>query len=326
MGSLCGDDRVFFLGEGEDGMKRLMILFLVVACSLLVLLMVGEDEERFHLLARKQSYSIYQSFGDKEIRFSFFASSSASYYLEQEHMVHASIKSETTEEQVSVEIEQISLVEERVFDGKNYVGVKLDVSLLALMDAFEIVYEEARLVILYDNKEKVDINIGEFSYLVGDYADGLRIGEMVATHEEDFGLTVSGLYFDLSHQYQEDILIHSIALGTKQARVNNFYVREVYEGIKYDDSLEDILMIDTYRLVGQAEGDLHVRLRVRESKKLYFPLVYQDEELLLHRFYVKIYYRVGDKEYMDVIDDFPFIRQGEENFLREDYHAYYPRS
>jgi len=307
-------------------MKRLMVLFLVVACSLLVLLMVGGKEEGFHLLARRQSYSVYQAFGDKELRFSFFASSSESYYLEEDNMVHASIKSVTSEEQVSLEIEDIRIVEERVFDGKSYVGVRLDVSLLALMDACEIVYEDARLVILYDNKEQVDIPIGEFSYLVGDYGNGLRIGEMVATHAEDFGLTVSGLYLDLSHQYQEDVLIYSVELGTKQARVNNFYVREVYEGIRYDDHVEDVLMMDAYSLVGQVEGDLRIRLRERESKKLYFPLVYQDEELLLHRFYVKIYYLVGDKEYMDVIDDFPFIRQGEENFLREDYHAYYPRS
>ncbi|MGS0972876.1 MAG: hypothetical protein ACVCEJ_06565 [Candidatus Izemoplasmataceae bacterium] len=305
--------------------KRLMMLFVLVASVMVILLMLIKPREEFYVLYKSKSYSMMKSSNNESFQIDMLASMKESFYMDEEFIVRGVIRNQKTDEQVSIEINDIHIDDHPVQLDKLYYPVVFDVRLSFAMDSFEITYNEAVLELVFENQEMLSIEMGEFYYLEDQSSSYINVLEMIATHEVYHGLTVSGLYLELAHNLPGEIIIREIALGSSVASINPFYTKEMHTSVSYDDQLKDILYPVNYDHVKIQEGDLNIHIRRSQTIAHYFPFTYLREDLLMHRFYLKIIYLFEGEIREEVIDDFPYIRQNMLAHSEEEYDVYYPR-
>lgn len=306
-------------------MKRLMMLFVMIGCVMVVLLLLMKPREEFYVLYKSKSYSMMKSSKNESFQISMLASSEESFYLDAGYIVRAVIRNRETEEQVSLNVNDIHVSSDPVMLSKMYYPVTFDVSLSFDIDSYEITYQDAVLELVYENQEMFRLSMGEFYYLEDQSSSYVNVLEMVATHEVYHGLTVSGLYLELGHNLPGEIVITDISLGSSVAKINAFYSKEMTTSVSFDDKLEELLYPVNYDHLKIQEDDLHIEIRRTQTKALYLPLTYLREDLLLHRFYLKITYLYEGEENEEVIDDFPYIRQNLLVYSEEEFDVYYPR-
>jgi|GEM_PF-2119804 len=306
--------------------KRLLTLFVVVLAVMMTLLLFIEPKEQFHILYHSKSYSMMKSNPGETFQIEMFASDEEVFYLDESYIVKANIKNTETSEQVAVNIEGIDVSKEAVlFKQQSYYLVTLHCALSLTIDSYELTYDEASFELYYENNEVLSVDMGEFYYIDKQNTNRINILEMVATHEKYHGLTVSGFYLEIGHDYQESITITDIILGSSVAMVNSFYTKELFASIRYDDQLEDILYPSNFDYLKRNNKEFQFIIRPHRTRSFYFPLTYLNESLLLHRFYIKILYIDKGEIKQDVIDDFPFIRQSIFEVKEEAFDVYYPR-
>jgi len=306
-------------------MKRYIMLFVMIFSVMLVILLLIKPREEFHVLYRSTSYSMKQTQKNDSFQVVFLASDKSSFYLDPNYIVRASIKNPLTKEQVSLDVHGVTISSDIVMMSKPYHQVTLDLALSIHIEDYEIIYQEAVLELVYENEEMLRFDMGEFFYIEDHTNSDLNILELIATHEIYHGLTVSGLYLELGHNLPNDVVIVDIQIGSSVAVVNSFYIQEMTTSIAYDDCLEEILYPATYDHLKVQLGEMKINIRRHQTKAFYIPLTYLREDLLLHRFYLKIVYDFQGKRQTVVIDDFPYIRQNILAYKEEEFDVYYPR-
>lgn len=306
-------------------MKRLMMLFVLVGSVMSILLLLMNKEDDFHILYQKRSYSMMKSSGGESFHLQVLASKDDTFYLDPDYISSMTLKNKNTDEQVALEIKDIKISPEEVFVDGSYYQVSFELVLVLQALNYELTYQEASLELVYLNEEVLTIDLGEFYYIDAQNNPSINLLEMIATHEVYHGLTVSGLYLEIGHNLPNEVIVKDIVLGSGVASINSFHTKEMDQSINYDDKLSTILYPTVYNHVKVQEGSLDYTIRRSHSKAFYFPLTYHSEDLVLHRFYLKILYDYEGELREEVIDDFPFIRQNSLSKNKEDYDVYYPR-
>lgn len=303
-----------------------MLLVMILNVVGLLFLLI-KPEKPFHLLYQPKSYSMVKNRVGESFDVVLLSSHKETFYLDPTYLSRSLIKNNDTGEQISVEIKKISVEDEPVIvEGHDYHYVNIECSFQVGTDYYELDYQDAQFELHYQNEEVISIAMGELYFQEQQGESFINVLEMVATHEDYHGLTVSGIYLEISHRYVKEISVIDLVLGTSVAKVNGFHSKEMYASIAYDDKLDTILSLGSYNHLKDQGGSFAYRVRRNQTKAMYFPLTYLREDLLLHRFYLKIIYEIDGEIKEEIVDDFPFIRERVIEMKKERFDVYYPRT
>ena len=73
------------------------------------------------------------------------------------------------------------------------------------------------------------------------------------------------------------------------------------------EDVKDILIQSVYRFDTYESGEQHHSILEGQSKKLYIPMLYNDEIRYISRFVIKVTYEIDGNVVIHYIDDFVFM-------------------
>jgi hypothetical protein len=285
-------------------------------------LIFGKDKP-LKLITSPQVYSMKYTELNEEFKIPLMMNKNQTYHLDQNYIVKSSIKS--GEEELPISIKNIQVSNETTeINNEQYYMVFLIVNLLIESNDHIIQFDQANLYLKYENEFELDLYIGEFNYVFEESIQELSLLQLKGSFDEIEGNnTVTGIMLELKNSSGRNITIKRLDLFSKSIGLNNDYLIEKNELINYQDSVESILLIDSYDYESYEISETEYFLLNNQSKLLYVPLTYHGNIKFISRFVIRVTYLIDGQEKELYIDDFIFMNQSlfEEGF-EGNYHFY----
>lgn len=290
--------------------RMLLVIFIVLILSLTAVLLIKKEKPLFIVTSPKIN-SFAKSDDFEYFNISILSNDIESFYFNTDYLNSASIVNVDKTRIVPIQVINIENQNE-VYMFKNdildVINIEIKVSVSANYLLEEI--DEAYLILKYENNKEIELNIGEFNYLIQNLENNdIGLSNLFATHGEINGIdTTTGIYLELSNNSEHNIYIKEIRTIGSMISFDNFYLRKMEEEVEYDESVSNILNLDDFNHFRTKNiFQQNILLTEDNSIKIFAPILYHGEIVQAYRFPIMVIYEINGVEYNYTIDDFPYI-------------------
>ncbi len=285
----------------------LLAFLLVVFIGLLFI----PSEKNLKVITSPKIFSLLKSSNNESIEVELLVNKNDTYYFDKDYIFGVSLNSESDEEIIPLEIDDISYGDSLYdFDNDKFYLVNLSLSVGFESKDYLIDFKKAYLDISYNNEENLKLFIGEFNYLFNeDINSDLGISNLSSTVFKSNEInTVSGIFIELYNMSDENLVITSFDLGSTSVKFNDYYLYEIYNEPDLFDSVDEILLVENYDFyIDTSSYNKSMLLKENQSVMLYIPLIYLGEIEYIHRFFFQVNYLSNEGETILIIDDIPYV-------------------
>lgn len=299
-----------------------IILFsLIIGVTILLFI---QKEEEVIIISRDYSYSVYHSDKQESINIELLTNQKESYHFNKDYIIDLNLHNET--EELSVIVDDIFLGKDfLVYQDDEYYQVILKLSIPFTSNDLLIEMENTYLEITYENRETIDIKIGDVVYLFNEKVDhDITLGNLSATHEIINGYnSIGGINLELANTTNSNIMITDIYLLSNNVRVNKDLI-STHKNCEFTLSVSSCLGLESYDFNHEYKNiDLSILLGKNNDIDLYIPLIYLDSAKSIYELGLVITYEINNEVKQLIIDDFPFMKTSLfSDFIEEDFHVY----
>ena len=281
--------------------KYLLFVLSVFSAFLGVSLLFGEDIP-LQVITSPKVFSLMHTDLHDQFKISVLMNRNDTYHLDTQYIQKSLIQD--GENHVPIRVERIEVSKERMdIVESEYYLVNFVVSLQIESNDHFIQYEDASIVITYENDQVMELHIGEFNYLFNDGSSDLSLYTLQGTFGKVNDVnTVTGIAIELYNKSTSNIIIKRVDIVSKDVSLNNDYLIEKDRDIDIFENVSDILLIDEYYFDSFESDEQQHSLLVKQTKKLYIPVLYNDNIKHISRFIVSVTYEINDEEKVEKID------------------------
>ena len=302
--------------------KYLVFILSVFSIFLGVSLLFGEDIP-LQVITSPKVFSLKHTELHEQFKISVLVNRNDTYHLDTQYIQKSIIKE--GENHVPIRVEKIEVSKEQMNVGESkYYLVNFVVSMQIESNDHLIQYDDASLVITYENRQELDMYIGEFNYLFHEDDQDLSLYTLKGTFGEVNGInTVTGIAIELHNKTTSNIIIRRVDIVSADISLNNDFLIEKDREIDMFESVSDILLIDEYQFDSFESVEQQHTLFVNHTKKLYVPILYNDNIKHISRFIVSVTYEINGEENVFYVDDFVFMNHLHFGPEYEEYYRLY---
>lgn len=305
-------------------MKIKYLYFIIIVFSIFLgISILTAKEKPLIIITSPKVYSMKHTELNETFGISVLMNRNDTYHLNPSYIRSSSIID--GDNQLPINIEKIELLNDQIeVENESFYVVKFLVNLQLESNDHFIQYENATMEITYQNDKTIDLYIGELNYLFKENSNDLSLYNMHGTFGEVSSInTVTGVSLELMNRSSDNIIIKRIDIASKDVSFNNGYLIEQHREIDMFESVNDVLLVESYDFSGFESGESQHPIFEGQMKQFYIPLIYRDEIKYISRFSLIVTYEIDgiDKEYY--IDDFIFMNRTNFGPEFEQYYQVY---